>query len=884
MKFRSGKPVYLVLMTVAGLSAAPVNPGLKDHEPDVAAVLAKLSDDSYAVREAATRELWKLGEAALPELERTAAGPDPEAAIRARDLVRKIELGILPDSSPKIVDLVMRYDQGSKDLRQRVIQELGNERAYRQILKLYALEKDKDSLAMLEVEVKGVAIAAARDCLGAEPPDVRGAFAYLKMARPEAPEFMAMASLHRSTGTIDKALEESRNIGGPDGHLMRFGQLATTGRLMEASVEADRAELPHMAARLQLLAGDPVPWLRDAPVPPQINSPPGLSSYREIATALWQGEEPKASQLREMRRLVMNGDEEEQVKTLMLLFLAGDHEEGENLLAKINPCAAFSHFETNERIDEALKSLGLDAEKPDYTAWIRKRFKVFLEEPESERDELAELETVGSFLERRGLYQELDDAFLPPFAELAAANQDDFLMLASRLFPQGPEDRSPLVIRPVLKAVAAYAGEDEMRWTQVVEHLLDGYGSPDQLWNWLADLEPGLERIERFELMCRLHGILPDPDERRAPFMKKAWQAVEKAERIERRRLVQVLITVLSPSKDAAIFMLAVEEVEKADGPRLGWDSYKEVALIAQGQWPAAAKLWLENVARDPGDPLYRVHASACLRRAGDEAAAAEQERRAEMLALGQTRVLYDGGLAFAATGDFKRAHEWWQRAAAECTNDSGNFSKSIYQLSEGAAATADWAVAAGLREAFLLDLAISPEKSAYSSTAYQKARLESSLSRGFSKLGKDREQALKIIRDNIGQPFADTVLADYFFAPLRQAGLVKLHDEAFGKAWKAMEAVIARFPACENSRNSAAWLASRANRNLDEAETYLAVALKTNPHQAAYLDTMAEVHFALGDREKALEFSARGLREDPVDLQLIRQFQRFKSAPFPVK
>jgi tetratricopeptide (TPR) repeat protein len=881
MNFRAGKPVFWTLITAAGLSAATVSPDSKEQAPDIAAQIAKLSDDSYPVRESATRELWKLGEAVLPELQQAARGRDPEAAIRARDLVRKIELGILPDSSSKIVELVMRYDQGSKDLRQRVIRELRNERAYRQILKLYALEKDRETLAMLDLEVQGVALDAARECLSSDPPDIRSAFDYLMMAHPRAGEYMAMAGIHRSAGTLDKAIRESGEAAEPD-HLQRFCLLASAGRLSEAADEAERAGLEVISARLKMLAGDPLPWLAVAPSSPQAPSPPGLATYREVAAAIWRGEKPEANDLRELRRLALGGDEDDQVKTLMLLFLIGDHAEAEGLLTKLSPTAAFTHFDATERVDDALKSIGIDPEKPDYTAWAAKRFHVFLEAPETERNELAELETLGSFLERRGLYRELEEAFVPSLVELSEANQDDFLMLITRLFPQGADDHSPPVIRPVLKAAAAYAGDDEMRWVQVVEHLFDSYGSPAQVWSWLAQMEPEMERGERLELLAGIHLLLPDAANRRASFHKKAWALVEKAEKVERKRLVEVLVGTLSSSKDPELLLRCIGELEDAEGSRFGWDRYKGMAFMALGRWDEAANLWLENAKQEPGEPFYRVYAAACLRRAGKESAAAEQEAKADLLCLGETRALFQGGKAFAEAGDFARARVWWQRAANECSGDYVNFSDALDQLTDAACWESDWKTAATLREAGLLDLAIAPEKSAFSSSVCQKARVESDFMRGFALLPEDRSRALETIRPALEQPFADTALADYFFAQLRAAGLVKLHDEAFEKHWNHIQSVISRFPTGENARNSAAWLASRATRHLDEAEKLLTGVLKTSPHQGAYLDTMAEIHFARGDRAKAVEYSDKALEEEPANLQLRRQHQRFTSAPLP--
>ena len=129
MKVRAAKPTLWAWMAAAGLSAAPVTDAPEAIAVVAADAVSRLSDDSFAVRQTATRELWKLGEQALPELKRAAEGIDPEAALRARELLRKIELGILPDSSPLIVDLVMRYDRGNLAERRTVIGELKSQRA-----------------------------------------------------------------------------------------------------------------------------------------------------------------------------------------------------------------------------------------------------------------------------------------------------------------------------------------------------------------------------------------------------------------------------------------------------------------------------------------------------------------------------------------------------------------------------------------------------------------------------------------------------------------------------------------------------------------------------------------------------------------------------------
>jgi tetratricopeptide (TPR) repeat protein len=128
----------------------------------------------------------------------------------------------------------------------------------------------------------------------------------------------------------------------------------------------------------------------------------------------------------------------------------------------------------------------------------------------------------------------------------------------------------------------------------------------------------------------------------------------------------------------------------------------------------------------------------------------------------------------------------------------------------------------------------------------------------------------------------ADGSLADHIQPALRDAGLTEEHDRCFEAAWRHLEAVIRRFPDGDNTRNTAAWLAARGNRRLDEAARHLERALAAKPNQAAYLDTMAELWFARGDRGRAVEWSRRAVAAEPEDAVLRRQLERFRTARFP--
>ena len=59
--------------------------------------------------------------------------------------------------------------------------------------------------------------------------------------------------------------------------------------------------------------------------------------------------------------------------------------------------------------------------------------------------------------------------------------------------------------------------------------------------------------------------------------------------------------------------------------------------------------------------------------------------------------------------------------------------------------------------------------------------------------------------------------------------------------------------------------------------------ALELRPQTAAYLDTLGEVWFARGDRERALKWSGKAVQHAPGVDTLLRQHERFRTAPIPV-
>ncbi len=90
-------------------------PAVQTEADDAAERIPRLIENlghaDFKVREAAVRELWKIGRPTLDALKKEARGDDPEVKNRARLLVQKIRLGIQPSWPREVVERIQRHDK-----------------------------------------------------------------------------------------------------------------------------------------------------------------------------------------------------------------------------------------------------------------------------------------------------------------------------------------------------------------------------------------------------------------------------------------------------------------------------------------------------------------------------------------------------------------------------------------------------------------------------------------------------------------------------------------------------------------------------------------------------------------------------------------------------
>lgn len=836
-----------------------------------------LSSESFREREDASRSLWEEGETALGALRRASASDDPETATRAADVLEKVELRITPDTDPQILEQIRRYRTAPQNLKANHINELRRRKAYFQLLKLYSMEKIPEAKLQLAPLIRGVAMLGAREAIAAD--DLATAESLLRMSAMEPNDLMALAWVYRCMGKLDNGAEEPTAPDGVPTEAWKITLMRVKGDLEGAIRLAVESRQGQLFAALKTLDGDPILWIRrNGSGDPRARA---LEPYIHIALKRWEGKKTEEADFKPLLEILKDPDSDEQEQAVSALAALGRLAEVEEKQARDEPETAFFHYLSQERIPEALEIFGLDPEEPDYKAWAAERFGKWARGDEEEDiDTLrVHLIAVAAFLETRGLHKELEDAFSAALLMTAERNQEDFLDLMRSLFLPGagaPRFATAIGIE--------WAGEDANRWGELFSAVFGEDGNVREWMDWMNGIEPGMGRAESFRSILALFAVGPDPDGLTEEWLDKAWKAAGKGDEGERRSHLERIRTLAVARQDVATALKAWDALEGDAKASATWRSIEKY-LSAAGRWKDAAEV-LGGGDAVRGTAEHHTHLAVTLRRAGNAKRAAEHEALAEKLSLGYAPTCSRIGDLYVYGGDMKRAAEWYRRAALLADVTSNEFIATLENYARSMMEEGRWNIAASCYEVLAQSYA-SEQFSGGSLSTYAKARLNADLAKALAVLPEDRARAIAMLEGIHRNFMTDGSLADDFFPLLRQSGLTTELERWFGESWAKMSAVIERFPDCDNTRNTAAWLASRARLRLPEAEKHLQAALAHSPNQAAYLDTMAEVRFAMGDRAGAVKWSELSLlryplTETPYDTMIRRQHHRFVNDPLP--
>ena len=879
---------FLLGLTIG--SAVAANPSAANEAvqqaPRVEILMRDLDNENFWIREEASRGLWKIGEKALPMLKKLADSKNPEQAIRARELIRKIELDVSPDSDPELIELVQSYPKSTASEKPKILNRLREIQAWRQLLRLYASESDQNILRMYAKSVHQIALFAARQQLKAGNPDA--AKELLELAPANAETLMALADFHRSQGTLNAELERNRNRPGKQAAAWRLALYRASGDLANARREAESANEPKISAAMAAMTGDPIPWLNFMAQNSSHSSDMIEQYYARVAISRWYNERPNSQFLEKLKTILNDRSTQMQSAARNALFLLAQNETGEVSIMKQSPIAAFWHFNSLERIDDALHVLDLDAAILKNSEWVKKRIDSIDKlafENEDQRNPKNELLAFSAFMETRGLPQEAYDLFAAPLLQLAVKDEDTFLDFLTQLSSSGTNTSAPVLAK---KIAVQWAGEDPDKWISLIAALFDTDELASNYWNWLPTLKPDASRQEYLDALYALMGIGPDPHGLRERWFAIAWKQLDKAADDEKKKIRQKIAPLAMQSSDVKQ-CLRIWDLDAELRDRVYWGAVV-THLSAAGRWQEAAKIITEQIRQlentENADGIeFHAFAAVSLRNAGLNDEAKPHEEMLESLVLGDSGLALQIGNGYAFGNDYQRAEMWWERSVRYASPDSNQFAVSVLRYSDHTLLNPNrWAQTAALTE--IVCALLNSGDFRYDSTpiAFMRQRMKSDLCRGLSLIQTDREQGIRMLDQLHASSITEGGLADFFFPAVRMAGLNAENDRWFASTWQMMETVLKRYPNASNTRNSAAWFAARAQKNLEPAEKYLKETLALYPQQPAYLDTMAEIQFAKGDRKSAIDWSKKAIMFSPDDKELRLQYHHFKNDPLPSK
>jgi tetratricopeptide (TPR) repeat protein len=501
---------------------------------------------------------------------------------------------------------------------------------------------------------------------------------------------------------------------------------------------------------------------------------------------------------------------------------------------------------------------------------------------------------MANFMDSRGMVEEFEASFVKPLQELAEKDERAFTDFLARLFGVNTFfDVAPDLVRGV---AYDWAGDDDDRWDDLFHAA---FGDDDQaleIWDWLAALDPGAGWIDRFDAMLALSGKGSDPMRLRERWLDLGWQAVDELPESDRGDVLAKLGQMISLTPDVANKLKIWDALPEDERGSFFRDSRISELTIA-GRWDEAAEIFLEQLRlvekfKQNPSPMLHAGAAACLRKAGRLDEAAGQDRWVDRLYLGEGA--YQIAIGYQFGDDFGRSARWLERAVRNDKPDAaGNYRYALRQHGTDLLEAGRWKEAAAALEVSA-QMANQPPDWLPTVIFKLTLRLEADLAHALATLGADRNASLAMLERAYAMAPGDGVLADHFFPAVRKAGLIEQHDAWFKTSWERLSAVADRYPGASNTLNTAAWLGAKAHRNLDAARKYEEQALALKPDESNYLDTMAEIEFAAGNRAKALEwsnravdFTAGGISDDGYgstkeSFLLRRQREHFRNDPLP--
>lgn len=839
-----------------------------DQEAQLRALAEGLGSEDFEARDRAMEDLWMKADAALPYLQKMLESDDPEMQARARELRRQILSGILPDTPPEIAALLEKFNKAKGRQRLSVINELYRAKAYDYLFRLMRIEEDADLLAQMKKNMERFLPTIVRASLIEGKWD--DARRYLEQWHSPGND-RNLAALLQTRGLLDAELKRLSESQKPEDRARYLAFLQFVGdpqAVFDEAVAQNNAGVRDMAG---ILLGKPEFALRSSLVDLNVNQ----RRYLQIVLARLEGDDKKVEDLRAELLASAAGGGELLNQARSVFYHLGDLSEVENLMQDDEEAQETFYFAMEKPL-LGLEAAGIKDGKLD-AAWLLKQCNQMVDgvmENEEETDNV-KLKILAAFFENHGDLESssaIVEAYARAFMgedqeDYLAAYVSDFLIYAPRSF--------------CLAIDKLYAGKKVKEGQRILLMIFNNYREESEVLAWTYQkvqlLRPKLSMGEqaRMTLSCATDSCYVDLAERAqllAEMEEKALVDLKNGMVEEMQNLMRLAIL---RNDSESLVRIGTQLKEAGEN---NWGYALTLNHAYWGRWKEAEKTWadyLKTEAQYENVPPFLYLSGLLMEKAGQKEAAEKKMAQARLLGMDENeyRASVLSYLSNFAEPDVQYAYLKRQFLSQADENVS-----NLALLFQEATKNHDWPVAEASGEVLLSRMGLESNE-----VEVLQIRYGTDMARGFRLYAEGKiaeaEKTLEAAHDL--RP-GSGLHADELFPQLREIGLLSLHDRLFEKTYQRVMDVLKVYPDSENDKNTAAWLASRALLKLDEAEKMMNEVLQNSPVNSAYLDTMAELQFAKGNRAKALEWSRKSLLNEVSDRTLRGQYERYKNAPLP--
>jgi predicted Zn-dependent protease len=867
--FAAVRVTATALIVFAFLGLLNLTPAAPPTPEEIAKKVRELGADSFAVREAASKFLWETGKPAEAALREAVKGTDLEVTRRASEILAKFKWGIYPNTPKNIVDLINRYQGRDTAGKQEVVQELfklGGP-GYAAVLKVATAEEDAGLRQDLVDQATSTSSKTAVQLLLAGNPTGAEELLELCLTPNAEPTLRHFAAFLVFNGRLDAKIEQYRQRASqPNG--TQAAEVLTylyraKGDLNRAREAAEKSGDKSLWYAVLYERGD---WktlareVRTLKTPPDVDPVQALG-YRAAYHRLAGEKEEFERLVGEIRKAATKADERAEEPTARWY--------------------AAKALLVNERVDDALALLSEFTNRlPAFEVLCAQlKYREALELADRAAPKVIQDEKGRLDIRRARVLHQLGekDAAVQLFAKVAQElKQGD-----SPAFQALIEAETRLGLMDTALAQCA----------EVIPNLDSEHFLARSLFGQLFPGDP--DTAVRLRLVLRKR--FPD-DSQLAALQRLKKLLTGQTPHAEVEALAEALIaaTDTKDPSEAALRLQGAGELchaggldDKAQGY---FQKFAETAdtyaarlrladhLADRKRWQEAAQAYQSAWEKDQSQPLALFLRGWALEQAGPAEEGRKLMATAHAVPLGDVRVRHEFASALARRGLMDAARRERELIVRTGDFESWYLDDALRHLASDAAQNKQHLQAATYYERYLLRcLHVNRafvDNSAYLIVAHMIHRQRAS---GLVAAGRVDEAQADIQRCLALLP-AEVELPILLVGMLEKQGRKKEAGDLFGQVATTLEKLCTAYPNSAWAHNSLAWMGACCRRHLDQALTHAQKAVELSPGNAGLMDTLAEVHFQRGDKEKALTLMKQCLKLEPGSAYYRAQLKRFEA------